>query len=108
MKSKIVLVLGGGVGGLVAVNRLRRLLSSEHRVVLVEKNMQHAFAPSFLWLMTGKRKPMEISRRLSELIRAGIEVVQAEVRGIEALFTHARKLERSFRRFGWLVCDQRE
>lgn len=52
MTAKILLVLGGGVGGLVATDRLRRLLSAEHRVVLVEKNSQHAFAPSFLWVMT--------------------------------------------------------
>ena len=56
MTAKTVLVLGGRcVGGLVGTDHLRRLLPSEHRVVLVEKNMQHAFAPSFLWVMRGDR-----------------------------------------------------
>jgi len=32
-----VVVLGGGVGGVVAANRLRKLLPSEHRVTIVER-----------------------------------------------------------------------
>jgi sulfide:quinone oxidoreductase len=76
-------VLGGGVGGLVAANELRRLLPSEHRVVLVERNAQHAFAPSFLWLMTGDRGPEQITRDIRKLLRPGIEVALSEVRAID-------------------------
>ena len=57
MARKTVIVLGGGIGGLVTANELGKRLGREHRVVLVEKNAQHAFAPSFLWLMTGDREP---------------------------------------------------
>ncbi len=56
MAAKTIVILGGGVGGLVAANELRRLVHPEHRIVLIEKNRQHAFAPSFLWLMTGDRR----------------------------------------------------
>lgn len=83
MAGKTVLVLGGGVGGMVAANELRRLLPSEHRVVLVEKNAQHAFAPSFLWLMTGDRKPEQITCDVHRLLRSGIEVVLSEVHAID-------------------------
>jgi sulfide:quinone oxidoreductase len=48
MAGKTVAVLGGGVGGLVAANTLRRLLPRPHRVVLVERERLHAFTPSFL------------------------------------------------------------
>jgi sulfide:quinone oxidoreductase len=82
MKSTTV-VLGGGVGGMVAANGIRRQLPSSHRVVLVEKNPQHAFAPSFLWLMTGDREPHQIRRPLAGLLRRGVELVQAEVLGID-------------------------
>ncbi len=41
--GKTVLILGGGVGGIVAATRLRRLLAPEHRVVLVEKEAGHNF-----------------------------------------------------------------
>lgn len=46
MGGKTIAILGGGVGGLVAANELRRLLDAEHRIVLIEKSRQHAFAPS--------------------------------------------------------------
>ncbi len=57
MSGKTIVILGGGVGGLVTANELRRLLPQEHRIVLVERNSKHFFAPSFLWLMTGERRP---------------------------------------------------
>ncbi|MCC6390938.1 MAG: NAD(P)/FAD-dependent oxidoreductase [Bryobacterales bacterium] len=84
MQSTIV-VLGGGIGGMAAANEVRRQLPSAHRVVLVEKNAQHAFAPSFLWLMTGDREPGQIRRPLAGLLRRGVELVQAEVTGIDTV-----------------------
>ncbi len=89
MQSRIV-VLGGGVGGMVAANEIRRQLPSAHRVVLVEKNAQHAFAPSFLWLMTGDREPDRIRRPLAELLRRGVELLQAEVLGIDPVLRKVR------------------
>ncbi|MBI4393071.1 MAG: NAD(P)/FAD-dependent oxidoreductase [Euryarchaeota archaeon] len=81
--SETVVVLGGGVGGLVAATRLRERLPREHRVVLVDRTGQHQFAPSFLWLMTGDREPARLSRDLRVLERRGIRVVVAEVEGID-------------------------
>ncbi len=83
MSGKTVLILGGGVGGLVAANELRRMLSREHRVLLIEKNPRHAFAPSFLWLMTGGRRPEQVSRDLRQMVRPGVEVTIAEVQAID-------------------------
>ena len=50
MSAQTIVILGGGVGGLVAANELARLLPERHRIVLVERSGRHAFAPSFLWL----------------------------------------------------------
>ncbi len=83
MAAKTIVILGGGVGGLVAANELRHLVHPEHRIVLIEKNRQHAFAPSFLWLMTGDRRPEEISRDVQQLVHKGVELLHSEVRGID-------------------------
>ena len=83
MSGKTIVILGAGVGGLVAANELRRLLPAEHRVVLVEKNARHAFAPSFLWLMTGDRRPEQIARDVRQLVRPGVEVIVAEAQAID-------------------------
>ncbi len=88
--TSTILVLGGGIGGMVAANEIRRQLPSAHRVVLVEKNAQHAFAPSFLWLMTGDREPHKIRRPLAELLRRGVDLVQAEVLGINPVQRRVR------------------
>ena len=78
-----VLVLGGGVGGVVAARSLRRRLPEQHRVVIVERERDHLFAPSLLWLMTGKRTPRAISRPLDRLARKGIEVIGGEIARID-------------------------
>ena len=83
MASKTVVILGGGIGGIVAANELRRKLPSGHRVVLVERNAEHAFAPSFLWLMTGDRKPQDIKRPLAKLLESGVEFVHGSVEGLD-------------------------
>ena len=81
--AKTIVILGGGVGGQVAANDLRGRLSRQHRIVLVEKNARHAYAPSFLWLMTGDRQPEQITRDVRDLLRPGIDMVEAEVRAID-------------------------
>lgn len=81
--GKTVVILGGGVGGIVAANRLRRALPSPHRVILVEREASHVFAPSLLWLMVGKRTLPAISRSLEGLKRRGIEVIRGEVDAID-------------------------
>ena len=81
--SKTILVLGGGVGGVVAARELRKRLARRHRVVLVERERDHLFAPSLLWLMVGLREPDAIKRPLARLQRRGIEVRYGEVEAID-------------------------
>ncbi len=83
MPARTVVILGGGVGGIITANNLRRRLPDEHRIVLVERNAEHAFAPSFLWLMTGDRSPEQVRRPLVQLLRTGVEFVHGSVEGID-------------------------
>lgn len=79
----VVLILGAGVGGLVAARRLRRSLPARHRVILVEREERYVFQPSLLWLMTGDRTEASISRPVGSLARHGIEVVRGEIEEID-------------------------
>ncbi len=78
-----VLVLGGGVGGLVAANDLRKRLPQNHRVTLVDRESTFAFAPSFLWILIGHRTAEKISRPLARLEKKGIQVIRGEITRID-------------------------
>lgn len=82
-EPRTILVLGGGVGGLVTATTLRKKLGKEHRVVLVDREASHLFAPSLLWLMTGDRTAKQIVRPLDRLSRKGIEVVNGAIERID-------------------------
>lgn len=81
--GRTALVLGGGVGGVVTATRLRKLLPSTDRVVLVERERQHVFQPSLLWLAVGSRTPDAIQRPLDRLGRRGIDIVQGEITSLD-------------------------
>ncbi len=83
MMSKTIVVLGGGIGGLVAANKVRKELSNEHEVILVDRKTRHEFNPSFLWVLTGKREISGISRDFQLLEKKGIQYINAEVQNID-------------------------
>ena len=82
-EAKTVVILGGGVGGVVAAKVLRKSLPDQHRVIIVERERDHLFAPSLLWLMTGDRSADQIRRPLERLVKRGIEVIHGEVEQID-------------------------
>lgn len=82
-QDQTVLILGGGVGGLVTARKLRGAIAKRHRVILVDREANHLFQPSLLWLMVGKRRAEQISRPLSRLARKGIEVLRGEIEAID-------------------------
>ncbi len=83
MAGKTIVVLGGGVGGLVAANRLRKLLPREHRVVLVDRNVWHSFAPAYTAVMLGAKVAAQISRDLRRLNRKRIDFIADEIIAID-------------------------
>lgn len=80
---KTILVLGGGVGGVATARALRKRLATTHRIVLVDREPEHVFAPSLLWLMVGLRTPDAITRPLARLARKGIDVHIGNVEHID-------------------------
>jgi sulfide:quinone oxidoreductase len=77
--QKIIIILGGGMGGLVVANKLKEKAGSNARIVLIDKSKTHIYAPSFLYLMLGKRRPDKIQRPLALLKRKGIEFINEEI-----------------------------
>lgn len=79
-----ILVLGGGVGGLIVANHLRRHLPARHEIVLVNREEMFVFAPSLLWVLVGARRPEQISRPLRQLVRRGVALTIGEIERIDA------------------------
>lgn len=89
-EKKSVLILGAGIGGIALAIRLRKLLPRGHRIALVDREADHVFAPSLLWLMTGDRNAAQITRPLSALAGRGVEVIRGTVESIDAAARTAR------------------
>lgn len=82
--GKTILILGGGIGGIVAATELRKKLPSLHRIVVIERLADHVFPPSLLWVASGARDAKQISKPISSLARKGIEVIQGTIEKIDA------------------------
>jgi sulfide:quinone oxidoreductase len=83
INRKQIVVLGGGSGGVAAATKLARALGSRHDVLLVDRRPDHVFMPAFLFMMVGQREPEQITRRLRNLEKRGIKVIQDEIGGID-------------------------
>lgn len=102
MIGKTILILGGGVGGIATGNALAKQLQPEHRIILIDKNARHEFAPSFLWVMIGARKPKQVTTDLRRLLHPRVELVNAEVRQIDVSAQNVNAGERAIH-FDYLV-----
>ena len=81
--GKRIVILGGGSGGLVVANRLRKTLRKDNDIVLVDREKNHLFSASLLWLMVGWRREEQIQKPLSLLRKKGINFLNAVVQRID-------------------------
>lgn len=80
--AKIV-ILGGGTGGIVSANYLRKKLKKPHSVTLINKSPKYLYESSLLWQVVGKRSPGSFSRPLEQMSKKGIDVREAAVERID-------------------------
>ena len=78
-----VVILGAGIGGVVAANQLAKRLGGKHEIVLVDQAAQYEYSPSYLWMLTGKRTLADISVPIARVARKGIRFQQATVQAID-------------------------
>lgn len=83
MAGNTIMILGGGTGGLVAANKLHHLLRDE-RLVVIDKSPVHSFTGSYVWILSGARRPAQVERNLSRLARKKIEFMRGQVSSIDA------------------------
>jgi sulfide:quinone oxidoreductase len=79
---KTIIILGGGIGGIVTANHLSGQLKGKHKVILIEKNQEHTFAPSYLWMMSGERNKKQVTVPLKSLLKKNVDVIHTTVNEI--------------------------
>ena len=76
---KTIIIIGGGVGGIVTANELSTCAYRDYKIILIEKNNEHTFAPSYLWVMTGERSKSQVSVPLKSLLNKRVELIISSV-----------------------------
>ncbi|MEY4675467.1 MAG: hypothetical protein RL148_3251 [Planctomycetota bacterium] len=80
------LILGGGVGGVVAANSLRQSLGeagADHEIVVVEPRRDCYLGAAKTWVMLGHQKLEDVTRPVAALSARGITVVADTVLAID-------------------------
>lgn len=88
--GKQILILGGGFGGLAAATTLRKGLSSEHSVTLVDRQPLFLMGLTKLWILNGKRAVGEGPGNRTLLAKHGIDFTEGEVTAIDAAKNEVR------------------
>lgn len=78
-----ILILGGGTGGTLVANRLRRLYGEKAQIVVVDRDDRHVYQPGLLLVPFGMARPQDLVRsRRAQLLR-GVELRIGEVDRVE-------------------------
>jgi sulfide:quinone oxidoreductase len=83
MSYTTTVILGGGVGGIAAANKLRSLLPNEHKIIIVDKSPHFMVGATKTWVMLGQRQASEVIHNRSVLSKRGIQVLEHEVLNID-------------------------
>jgi sulfide:quinone oxidoreductase len=78
--GKRIVVLGGGTGGTLVANRLRRLLDRDAaEIVVIDPDDKHVYQPGLLFVPFGTASPAALARSRSRQFRPGVTFRQAAV-----------------------------
>jgi sulfide:quinone oxidoreductase len=79
MRKRIV-VLGGGTGGTLAANRLRRLLDRDAaQITVIDPDDAHLYQPGLLFVPFGLTRPASLTRPRDQQFRDGVTFLRAAV-----------------------------
>ena len=75
-----VVILGGGTGGTLTANRLRRLYpESEVEITVIDQDDHHVYQPGLLFVPFGLASAEHIVRPRGRQLHAGISYVKSAV-----------------------------
>ena len=78
------MILGGGTGGTLAANRLRRQLPDlDTEIVVVDENDRHVYQPGLLLVPFGLARPSALVRSRQRQLASGIRFVRSAVERVE-------------------------
>jgi sulfide:quinone oxidoreductase len=82
--GKKIVILGGGTGGTLVANRLRRLLDrTAAEITVIDTDDEHLYQPGLLFVPFGKAAPGSLTRPRHRQFRAGVAFRQATVDHID-------------------------
>lgn len=76
---KRIVVLGGGTGGTLTANRLRRILDDKVQIVVVDQDDSHVYQPGLLFVPFGLAHLDEIIRPRQRQLHRGIDYRQSAI-----------------------------
>ena len=82
MSASTTVILGGGFGGISAANSLRRMLTAEHEIVVIDESSRFHVGAGKTWIMLGERTYDQISQLRVALLAPGVRFVEAKVQNI--------------------------
>src|SRR5579875_2910303 len=103
MKREIV-ILGGGTGGTLAANRLRRLFPrDEARITVVDEDNRHIYQPGLLFVPFGLANPGAIVRDRAAQFHGGIDFRRASVDSVDTAASQVRLEDGNFLPYDALI-----
>lgn len=77
--SKKIVVLGGGTGGTIVSNNLRRHLPKDWEITVIDRDDQHIYQPGLLFVPFGLQKANTLVRSRKKYILPGVNFVVDEI-----------------------------
>ena len=84
LMTKRVVILGGGTGGTLAANRLRRATSAEEvEIVVVDQDNDHVYQPGLLFVPFGLADAHDIVRPRTRQLHHGVSFIESAVERVD-------------------------
>lgn len=81
---KKLLVLGGGTAGTMAANKLRKELSSDWSITVIDADDQHRYQPGYLFMPFGTYTPNQVTKSRRKFINKDIALIYGEIDRVDA------------------------